>query len=653
MPGYRQADDPSSAPPERRPANEILVARDHPELLRRLPAVVYIADVGPTARWHYVSPQIETILGFSAEEWLASPELWLSRLHPEDREWVLASEEAHGAGEARPTAIEYRILHRDGHAVWIRDDAALVRLDDGSLRWHGVLSDVSERKSVETELERRAAQQAAVAKFGEHALEGATTSELMQRAVTVAAETLHADLVGVAELLADQSGFVARAGFGWAGTDVTEVRLSGGSGSQAGFAVLSGRPVVVEDWDEPQPFEQSPALQQSGIRSGIVVVIEGSRGPFGVLGAHSTRAREYDAGDVDFLQSLANVLADALERQAIEDDIRHRALHDSLTGLPNRALFLDRLDHTLAALRRRGGLAAILFLDLDHFKLVNDSLGHHVGDELLTAAAPRLKQAVRASDTVARFGGDEFGILLEAIADERDAIQMAERVAAAFSRPFVLDGNEHFVSASVGIALARGGELAQELIRDADAAMYRAKERGRARYELFDEVMRGRAIARLRVENDLRRALERGELLLEYQPIVSLTDGQIRSVEALRALGSPGARARHALRVSPHRRSQRPDRADRPLDPRARLPAGRQLVPRAARRAAGGDLGQPLGAPDRAQRPARPRAPLGPGQRARPRLPEPRDHREHDAGRFRRAPRRPRRAEGARRPPRA
>ncbi len=381
------------------------------------------------------------------------------------------------------------------------------------LRWHGVLSDVTERKRVETELGRRAAQQAAVAKFGEHALEGGDTAELMQRAVDVAATTLGAEVISVAELVPAEGCLLLRAGHGWPDGAVEDHRV-----------VAAG---------DLQALDDSPVLRALGVRTGITVVIEGSRGAFGVLGAHSTTAREYDAGDVDFLQSLANVLADALERQAIEEDIRHRALHDSLTGLPNRALFLDRLDHTLAALRRRGGLAAILFLDLDHFKLVNDSLGHHVGDELLTAAAPRLKQAVRASDTVARFGGDEFGILLEAIADERDAIQMAERVAAAFSRPFVLDGNEHFVSASVGIALARGGELPQELIRDADAAMYRAKERGRARYELFDEVMRGRAIARLRVENDLRRALERDELRLEYQPMVSLADRSIRSVEAL------------------------------------------------------------------------------------------------------------------------
>ncbi|MDQ6835926.1 MAG: EAL domain-containing protein, partial [Actinomycetota bacterium] len=220
-------------------------------------------------------------------------------------------------------------------------------------------------------------------------------------------------------------------------------------------------------------------------------------------------------------------------RQLTDDDIRYRALHDPLTGLPNRLLFIDRLEHTIERLRRRRSLTAILVLDLDRFKLVNDSLGHKVGDELLAAAAPRLKQAVRASDTVARFGGDEFGVLLEEIAGEHEAIDMAQRIASVFTRPFVLEGNEHFVTVSIGISLAEGGELAEDLIRDADAAMNRAKERGRARYELFDEAMRGRAISRLRVENDLRRALERDELTLEYQPVVSLTDGSIVSVEAL------------------------------------------------------------------------------------------------------------------------
>ena len=171
--------------------------------------------------------------------------------------------------------------------------------------------------------------------------------------------------------------------------------------------------MIVSDWEHGHRFGQSPALGDLGTRSGLTVPIVGRGGPFGVLGVQSALARDYNVGDVDFVQSLANVLADALERQATEDDIRHRALHDPLTGLPNRVLFLDRLEQALARLRRRRALSAVLFLDLDRCKLINDSLGHQLGDELLAAAAPRLKQALRSSDTVARFGGDEFGILLE------------------------------------------------------------------------------------------------------------------------------------------------------------------------------------------------------------------------------------------------
>jgi diguanylate cyclase (GGDEF)-like protein len=175
----------------------------------------------------------------------------------------------------------------------------------------------------------------------------------------------------------------------------------------------------------------------------------------------------------------------------------------------------------------------VLFIDLDNFKLVNDSLGHHAGDNLLAAVATRLKQAVRPSDTVARFGGDEFGLLMEGLTSERGAIAMAERVSAVLAGPFALDTGEHFVTTSTGIALAHGGEEASDLIQAADAAMYRAKERGRARYELYDEVMRGRAIARLRIENDLRRALDRKELRLVYQPLVSLRDERVVGAEAL------------------------------------------------------------------------------------------------------------------------
>jgi diguanylate cyclase (GGDEF)-like protein/PAS domain S-box-containing protein len=501
-------------------------------LLRRVPAILYTAEAGENGAWHYVSPQIEAILGFTPLEWCANTELWAERLHPDDRERVVAQENRILSGEGSLGAIEYRLRHRDGHDVWVRDDALLLFDEEGEQRWHGVMSDITHQKRAEAELERRAAQQAAVARLGEHALEGASTLDVMQEAIAAVVGLLDVDIAAVLELLDGGEALELRATHGLSGNSVGH-RLAAGTRSQAGFTIESGVPVTVENWEHERRFRRAEILTAHDVRSGLTVMIEGRNGPFGVLGLHSTGLRVFSTGDVDFVQSLANVLGDAFDRQLTDDDIRHRALHDLLTGLPNRLLFLDRLEHALERLRRHQGLSAILVLDLDRFKLVNDSLGHKIGDELLTAAAPRLKQAVRGSDTVARFGGDEFAILLEDIAGEHEAIDMAQRIAGVFIRPFVLDGDEHFVTTSIGIAMAGGGELAEDLIRDADAAMNRAKERGRARYELFDEGLRGRAISRLRVENDLRRALERDELTLDYQPVVSLSDRSLVSVEAL------------------------------------------------------------------------------------------------------------------------
>jgi diguanylate cyclase (GGDEF)-like protein/PAS domain S-box-containing protein len=507
---------------------------DYSGLLERVPAILYTADAGGEGRWHYVSPQIEEILGFTPEEWCADPGMWAQRLHPDDAERVIAQEDDFAGGASTLTSpMEYRLLHRDGHPVWVRDDALMVEGPDGVKRWHGVMSDITHQKDAEAELGRRAAQQAAVARLGEHALEGASLADLMQEAVRVGVELLGLDVGAVVEFVAAEDAVAFRATQGLPGVALND-RVPAGLGSQSGYVLLSGKPAVVTDWETERRFERSQVLTRRGTRSGLTVVIEGRSDPYGALGFHSMAPRHFKAGDVDFVQALANVLGDVVERQATDDGIRHRALHDPLTGLPNRLLFLDRLQQaTERQRRRRDTLTAVLALDLDRFKLVNESLGHRTGDELLAAAAPRLKQAVRSSDTVARFGGDEFGILLEDIAGEQDAIDMAERIAGIFTRPFVLDGDEHFITTSIGIALAEGGERAEDLLRDADAAMHRAKERGRARYELFDEALRGRALSRLRVENDLRRALERDELTLHYQPLVSLQDRTMVSVEAL------------------------------------------------------------------------------------------------------------------------
>ena len=500
-------------------------------MLHRVPAILYIADVGAAGRWHYVSPQIEAILGFAPEEWCDDPKLWARQLHPEDRQHVLDSE-ARSLEAPALGALEYRILHRDGRVRWVRDDALLLCGSDGTRRWHGVISDITETRRAQAEVERRAAQQAAVARLGEHALEGASTSDLMQEAVQAAGDLLGVELAAALELLPDRDAFQVRACHPPVDR-FSGMAVPGGRGSQAGYTLMAGVPVTVRDTEQEDRFELSPFLAKMGARSGLTVAIQGRQAPFGVLGIQSTSLREFSAGDVDFAQAIANVLGDAFERQMADDDSRHRALHDPLTGLPNRILFMDRLEHAIERLRRRRSPTAIMVLDLDRFQLVNDSLGHQVGDELLAAASPRLKQAVRSSDTVAHFGGDEFGILLEEIEGEREAIEMAQRIASVFTRPFVLGGNEHFVTVSIGIALAVGGMLAEDVIRNADAAMYRAKERGRARYELFDEAMRDRAISRLRVENDLRRALQRDELTLDYQPLVSCRDHSIVGVEAL------------------------------------------------------------------------------------------------------------------------
>jgi len=175
----------------------------------------------------------------------------------------------------------------------------------------------------------------------------------------------------------------------------------------------------------------------------------------------------------------------------------------------------------------------VLFLDLDHFKLINDSVGHASGDELLKHVAPRLTNAVRSVDTVARFSGDEFGVLLAEEVDERTATRVAERIAAALSAPFSIAGHEHFVAVSIGIALGSAGQRPEDLIRDADTAMYSAKRRGRGRYELFDQEMRARLSERIAVDNELRTAIARSELRLHYQPVVAVDSGRVVGAEAL------------------------------------------------------------------------------------------------------------------------
>ncbi|HJW92547.1 MAG TPA: EAL domain-containing protein, partial [Thermoanaerobaculia bacterium] len=231
---------------------------------------------------------------------------------------------------------------------------------------------------------------------------------------------------------------------------------------------------------------------------------------------------------------IAGSQTDITERKFAIDRLMHDAFHDALTGLPNRALFMDRLESVMERARRRGGHEfAVLFLDLDRFKVVNDSLGHALGDLLLVSVSDRLRGALRATDTVARLGGDEFTILTE-INHLADAVRLAERIQDELRVPFRVSEHEIFTTASIGIALsATGYERPHDVLRDADIAMYRAKSRGRGIHEVFDKTMHERAVKLLTFETELRRSIERGELRVYYQPIVSLESAKVTGFEAL------------------------------------------------------------------------------------------------------------------------
>jgi diguanylate cyclase (GGDEF)-like protein/PAS domain S-box-containing protein len=255
--------------------------------------------------------------------------------------------------------------------------------------------------------------------------------------------------------------------------------------------------------------------------------------PDGVVRVVRNQRRiEYDEADVPL--RLTGTLQDITESKALESQLKHQAFHDDLTGLPNRLLLLDRLGQTLKRGKRRYNKVAVLFVDLNNFKIVNDSLGHEAGNRLLVAVAERLGGCLRPEDTLARFGGDEFVVLLEDVKTSKDAVRATERIIEGLQEPFILDHvGELFVDASIGIAVGEyDTKRPEDLLRDADTAMYQAKEYG-TEYKVFDQGMYQRVVSRLRLDNDLKRALKNEEYVLHYQPIVRLNSREVREVEAL------------------------------------------------------------------------------------------------------------------------
>jgi diguanylate cyclase (GGDEF)-like protein/PAS domain S-box-containing protein len=273
--------------------------------------------------------------------------------------------------------------------------------------------------------------------------------------------------------------------------------------------------------------------RRAGLEVGVAVPVVADGNVVAVLELFNVSGGVDDRHVAGLLTAIASQLGNVIERKRAQERLAHQALHDPLTELPNRALFLDRLALGLARLRRKPSSLAVLFADVDRFKLVNDSLGHDAGDRLLVVLARRLRDVLRPGDTLARFGGDEFAMLCEDVR-EGEVSGIAGRIMDALAEPFVVGPGEVFVSMSVGVALSADTDARPTgLLRDADAAMYLAKDRGRARFEVFDEAMRDESTERLVMENALRRASERGELRALYQPIIRLSDGAMIAAEAL------------------------------------------------------------------------------------------------------------------------
>ncbi len=434
---------------------------------------------------------------------------------------------------ARHQSQLVRIYRRDGSEAWLAMSVNRIPSEtEAQFRLIWQAQDVTPLQEAEQALQRRSAQQAAVAELGQQALRSPDLDDLLQSAVEVVALQLDLTAAAAYSWNADTETLVQCAGVGYPpGADTT---LAADNRSQSGYTLCQGEAVVCNDTEAETRFQTSPLAQSMGMRSGVTVVIQGHDGPWGILGAVSATPHAFSSEDVSFLQGVSSILASALVRQRMEEQLQVQALHDPLTNLPNRTLLMDRIEMALNRMRRSRRPVTLMFVDLDRFKVINDSLGHSTGDLVLQRVAERLSASVRPNDTVARFGGDEFVILSEDARSEATAMKIAERLVRSVERPIDAGGDEVVVSSSIGVAVTNDpGASGDDLLRDADIAMYHAKSGGGRSALRFTASMREVFSDRLRLESELRRAFEQRNLTLLYQPCVDLRSGRIVGAEAL------------------------------------------------------------------------------------------------------------------------
>jgi diguanylate cyclase (GGDEF)-like protein/PAS domain S-box-containing protein len=444
-----------------------------------------IVTVDDELRVRTLGGNVRSAYGHARDDLLGTPLIDL--VHPADRFATLVDLEAILAGAERSSSVVARLRHADG--TWVPTEVVVG--DERSRELLGAISvtlrDVTGRVVAERERDRL------------HAIMSATP-----------------DLV----TMVGRDGRLL-----YANPAATEFFAVG---IERGGAPNIGRAEIPRWALERYRTDAAPALKATGTwRGELALTKEGREIPLScVLVAHRD-----DDGHIDRVSAIARDISDA---KLFEERLRHQATHDDLTGLPNRILLMDRLEMALARTARLETGVAVLFCDVDRFKVVNDSLGHTIGDELLKEVAVRLAASVRPGDTVARFGGDEFVLLCADLTSPRDAVVLSERVQAAVREPIEAGDTELVVTLSIGIAYdERGVSQPNALVRDADAAMYRAKSRGRDRAEVFDDALRRRALDRLDTESGLRRAIDDGRLVVHYQPVIDLRDDRVSGFEAL------------------------------------------------------------------------------------------------------------------------
>ncbi len=516
--------------------DELAERRRHDEDLRRFGAAmeasgdaVLLIDPQRMALVH-ANPSACKMLGYPRSQLLTqSPE----RLFATSRSTLSTAWQALLAGDRSGDTYETQYQRADGSLVAVEVRCHAARVADAWLIVQ-VARDVTANRHMAHALKRQVLQHGLLARFGQLALENPPLHDLMAQAVEIVRQGLDIDLCRVLEAGSDDRVLTQVAGIGWQDRWTREPFFDAVAETEDHFILGARESIVVVDFESELRIQPSAVLVDHGVRSAVEVLICGAGGSYGVIGAYSPTRGRFSDESAHFLQSVSNTLAAAIERKQGEDRMTYMAQFDALTGLPNRSMYLDRLGLTLIEAERDHLPVGVLFVDIDRFKNVNDTLGHAVGDLLLVEIAERLRCAVRPGDTIGRLGGDEFALALAHLARIDDATLVAQKIVSALAAPFQLGSHEVYASASIGIALhPLDGHDGDALLKNADTAMYRAKESGRNAYQFYLPQMNERALARMHLEAQLRGALERGEYLLHYQPKVSLQTGEISGMEAL------------------------------------------------------------------------------------------------------------------------